>query len=58
MSQYHDYLDYIQEIGEVMGFKVHRDTLRIPSSKRVSLSSAVEWSEIAKAEVEIVFYSL
>ncbi len=37
VSQYCDYLDYVQEIGQAMGFKVQRDTLRIPSSKRVRL---------------------
>lgn len=36
-SQYHSYLDYVKEIGDVMGFVVLMDTLRIPSSKRVCL---------------------
>ncbi len=35
-SQYRSYLDYVREIGENMGFKVQEDTMRIPSSKRVS----------------------
>ena len=36
-SQYRSYLDYVREIGENMGFKVQEDTMRIPSSKRVSI---------------------
>ena len=35
-SQYQSYLDYVKEIGETVGFLVEEDTLRIPSSKRVS----------------------
>ena len=35
-SQYSSYLDYIRLIGETVGFRVQEDTLRIPSSKRVS----------------------
>ena len=35
-SQYGSYLEYTRTIGEKMGFVVREDSLRIPSSKRVS----------------------
>ena len=36
LSNYRTYLNFVKEIGEVCGFKVEEDTLRIPSTKRVS----------------------
>ncbi|KAK7041982.1 tRNA methyltransferase 44, partial [Halocaridina rubra] len=37
ISQYADYISYIKEIGEVCGFQMWEDKLRIPSTKRVCL---------------------
>jgi len=34
-SQYHTYLEYVKEIGEICGFDVEVDTLRIPSTKKI-----------------------
>ncbi|ESO97267.1 hypothetical protein LOTGIDRAFT_115011, partial [Lottia gigantea] len=34
-SQYQTYLNFVQQVGEVCGFNVEEDTLRIPSTKRV-----------------------
>ncbi|EDO44636.1 predicted protein, partial [Nematostella vectensis] len=34
ISQYRDYLNYIQEVGTACGFYVEEDVLRIPSTKR------------------------
>ncbi|XP_010640075.1 probable tRNA (uracil-O(2)-)-methyltransferase isoform X2 [Fukomys damarensis] len=36
-TQYREYLDFIQEVGEACGFHVEEDCLRIPSTKRVCL---------------------
>jgi len=36
-SHYRTYLDYIRNIGEICGFSVREDVLRIPSTKRVSM---------------------
>ena len=35
-TQYRGYLDFVQEVGETCGFHVEEDSLRIPSTKRVS----------------------
>ncbi|XP_014672405.1 PREDICTED: probable tRNA (uracil-O(2)-)-methyltransferase isoform X2 [Priapulus caudatus] len=35
MSQYRDYLSYVKEIGEICGFDMEEDIMRIPSTKRV-----------------------
>nr|XP_022343515.1 probable tRNA (uracil-O(2)-)-methyltransferase [Crassostrea virginica] len=34
-SNYRSYLNFVQKVGEVCGFSVQEDTLRIPSTKRV-----------------------
>lgn len=34
-SNYRSYLNFVREVGEVCGFTVQEDTLRIPSTKRV-----------------------
>ncbi|XP_071110954.1 probable tRNA (uracil-O(2)-)-methyltransferase [Haliotis cracherodii] len=34
-SPYRTYLNFVKEVGEVCGFQVEEDTLRIPSTKRV-----------------------
>jgi len=39
-SQYQSYLEFVEEVGQVCGFTVERDTLRIPSTKRVSTRNA------------------
>lgn len=36
-TQYREYLDFIQEVGQACGFHVEEDCLRIPSTKRVCL---------------------
>ncbi|XP_034291883.1 probable tRNA (uracil-O(2)-)-methyltransferase [Pantherophis guttatus] len=36
-SQYREYLDFVTEVGNVCGFNVEEDCLRIPSTKRVCL---------------------
>lgn len=36
-SQYKEYIDFISEVGQVCGFSVEEDCLRIPSTKRVCL---------------------
>ena len=35
-SQYQSYLAYVAQVGRACGFEVEEDTLRIPSTKRVS----------------------
>ncbi|VDI70727.1 tRNASer (uridine44-2'-O)-methyltransferase [Mytilus galloprovincialis] len=35
LSNYRTYLNFVKEVGEVCGFNVEEDTLRIPSTKRV-----------------------
>ncbi|KAI6650344.1 tRNA (uracil-O(2)-)-methyltransferase-like [Oopsacas minuta] len=35
LSVYRSYLNFIREVGEVCGFKVEQDILRIPSTKKV-----------------------
>ena len=35
-SQYQTYLMYVAQVGQACGFEVEEDTLRIPSTKRVS----------------------
>ena len=37
-SQYTTYLSHVKRVGEVCGFEVKQDTLRIPSTKRVCVS--------------------
>ncbi|XP_072024420.1 probable tRNA (uracil-O(2)-)-methyltransferase [Amphiura filiformis] len=34
-TQYRSYLDFIREVGEVCGYEVQEDTMRIPSTKRI-----------------------
>ncbi|XP_071791006.1 probable tRNA (uracil-O(2)-)-methyltransferase [Asterias amurensis] len=34
-TQYRAYLDFVQEVGKVSGFRVQEDILRIPSTKRI-----------------------
>ena len=36
-SQYQTYLMYVAQVGQACGFEVEEDTLRIPSTKRVSI---------------------
>uniref|UniRef100_A0A6A7FTM7 Probable tRNA (uracil-O(2)-)-methyltransferase n=1 Tax=Hirondellea gigas TaxID=1518452 RepID=A0A6A7FTM7_9CRUS len=38
VSQYSDYLNYVEDIGKVCGFQMDRDRLKIPSTKRVCFS--------------------
>ena len=40
-SQYREYLNYIQTVGENSGFVVEEDMLRIPSTKRVTQTLSV-----------------
>ena len=47
ISQYRSYLNYVREIGGKMGFKVHEDVLRIPSTKRVRRSDL--WTVVHSA---------
>ena len=35
LSLYRSYLDFVREVGEICGFKVEQDILRIPSTKKV-----------------------
>jgi len=35
-NQYEDYLEYIKVIGQICGFDMSTDVMRIPSTKRVS----------------------
>ncbi|XP_045145468.1 probable tRNA (uracil-O(2)-)-methyltransferase isoform X1 [Echinops telfairi] len=39
-TQYREYLDFVTEVGQVCGFRVEEDCLRIPSTKRVCLIGA------------------
>ncbi|XP_022104593.1 probable tRNA (uracil-O(2)-)-methyltransferase [Acanthaster planci] len=34
-TQYRAYLDFVEEVGQVCGFQVQEDTMRIPSTKRI-----------------------
>ena len=36
-SQYRTYLEFVRNVGETCDFHVQEDTLRIPSTKRVSI---------------------
>lgn len=36
-SQYSEYLDYVKEVGDICGFEMWQDKLRIPSTKRICL---------------------
>ncbi|XP_036354178.2 probable tRNA (uracil-O(2)-)-methyltransferase [Ochotona princeps] len=36
-TQYREYLDFVQEVGQTCGFHLQEDCLRIPSTKRVCL---------------------
>lgn len=40
-TQYRGYLDFVQEVGETCGFHVEQDSLRIPSTKRVSYALSI-----------------
>ncbi|KFP88811.1 putative tRNA (uracil-O(2)-)-methyltransferase, partial [Apaloderma vittatum] len=53
-TQYREYLDFVAQVGFVCGFHVEEDCLRIPSTKRVSLTGRkrtyppTEWALIDK----------
>jgi len=34
-SRYDTYLDYLAKVGRLAGFEVHRDKMRIPSTRNV-----------------------
>ena len=36
VTQYRGYLDFVHEVGQMCGFQVEEDSLRIPSTKRVT----------------------
>lgn len=47
-SNYRSYLTYVQQVGRECGFEVEEDTLRIPSTKRVSytlICDLLHWKE-------------
>ena len=50
-SNYRSYLSYVAEVGKMCGFDVEEDTLRIPSTKRVS-EVMMKWvSEVMMKQV-------
>jgi hypothetical protein len=54
LSNYRTYLNFVKEIGEVCGFKVEEDTLRIPSTKRVSGTVLSTYNAIGSNEKSVI----